>query len=139
MRRTLPNEPSANTIGRYYDAFPLMIMSTSAMASMAEALPDSVIDIRRFRPSLVVDTGDAEGHPELDWIGRRLTVGEVELELVAPCPRCVMVTREVTDDLPQDRTILRHIVKDLDQNVGIYANVVKPGRIANGDQVALVG
>lgn len=124
--------------GTYYDAFPLMIMSTSAVASMAESLPDSAIDIRRFRPSLVVDTGEQAGHPELGWVGRRLKVGEVELELVAPCPRCVMVTREVSDDLPQDRTILRHIVKDLDQNVGIYANVVRSGRIATGNPVTLV-
>lgn len=125
--------------GTYYDAFPLMIMSTSAMRSMAEALPDSNIDVLRFRPSLVLDTGDLGGHPELDWVGRRITVGEVELELVGPCPRCVMVTRTVTDDLPQDRGILRHIVADLDQNVGVYATVVRPGRITAGDPVVVDG
>ena len=79
----------------------------------------------------------AAEHPELDWIGRRITVGEVELDVVGPCPRCVMVTRMVTDDLPQDRAILRHIVGDLDQNVGIYATIAKPGRIATGDAVVV--
>ena len=36
-----------------------------------EAVPDSVIDVRRFRPSLIVDTV-TEGAPELDWIGSRV-------------------------------------------------------------------
>lgn len=123
--------------GTYYDAYPLMLMSTSAMRSMAAALPDSNIDILRFRPSLLLDTGDVDGHPELDWIGRRITVGEIELDVVGPCPRCVMVTRMITEDVPQDRAILRHIVRDLDQNVGVYVTVARPGRIAPGDLVTV--
>ena len=62
--------------GTYHDAFPLLLVSTSALRALQEALPDSAIDIRRFRPSIVVDTGDAAGHPEFDWVGRRLQVGD---------------------------------------------------------------
>ena len=67
--------------GTYYDAFPLMVMTTSALAALARALPDSNVDIRRFRPSLVIDTGDdgadasTPGHPEFDWRGRRALIG----------------------------------------------------------------
>jgi uncharacterized protein len=125
--------------GTYHDAFPLMLMTTSALRSLREALPDSAIDIRRFRPSLVVDTGDTTGHPEQGWEGRRLQVGDATLEITTPCPRCVMVTREIDAETPQDRTILRHIVRDLAQNVGIYATVVAPGTIRTGDPVTLVG
>ena len=124
-------------LGTYYDAFPLMIMSTSAFRSMAEAVPDSVIDVRRFRPSLIVDTGDRGGHPELDWIGSRLTVGEVELEVVTGCPRCVMVTREIDDAVPGDRAILRHIVRDLDQIVGVYARILRTGTVRVSDPVTV--
>jgi uncharacterized protein len=125
--------------GTYHDAFPLMLMTTSALRSLQEALPDSAIDIRRFRPSLVIDTGDTTGHPEQGWEGRRLHVGDATLEITTPCPRCVMVTREIDTAAPQDRTILRHIVRDLAQNVGIYATVVTPGTIRTGDPVTLVG
>lgn len=124
--------------GTYLDAFPLMIMSTSALRSLQAALPDSAIDVKRFRPSFVVDTGDADGHPEFGWTGRRLAIGDAVIEVGAPCPRCVMVTREVSADLPQDRTVLRHVVKDLDQNVGVYATVVTPGAIGVGDDVRFV-
>ena len=125
--------------GTYYDAFPLMVMTTSALAALAQALPDSNVDVRRFRPSLVIDTGDGDaaastpGHPEFDWRGRRALIGSATIEFGAPCPRCVMVTREISDAIPADPSVLRHVVRDLDQNLGIYATVVTPGRVALGD------
>jgi uncharacterized protein len=123
--------------GTYYDAFPLMLMSTSALRSLGEVLAASAIDVRRFRPSLVIDTGDAPGHPEQSWTGCRVRVGTATLEVTVPCPRCVMVTREIDGDVRQDRAILRHIVRDLDQNVGVYATVVTPGTIRTGDAVVV--
>ncbi|MCU1364900.1 MAG: hypothetical protein JWL72_514 [Ilumatobacteraceae bacterium] len=124
--------------GNYYDVYPLMIMSTSAVRSIGAALPDSAVDERRFRPSMVIDTGDADGHPEFAWAGRQLRIGASTLQLGSPCPRCVAVTREFADDLPADRSVLRHIVRDLDQNVGVYATVVTGGPIEVGDSVELV-
>ena len=123
--------------GTYYDAFPLLIVTTSALRSLRDALPGSRIDVRRFRPSVVVDTGDEPGHPEFDWLGKRLGLGNAEVEVTTACPRCVMVTREIDGETPQDRTILRHVVKDLGQNVGVYATVTTPGRIRTGDAVSL--
>ena len=129
--------------GTYYDAFPLMVMSAAALAALARALPESNVDVRRFRPSLVIDTGDdgadasTPGHPEFDWRGRRATIGSATIEFDAPCPRCVMVTREIDDRIPSDRAVLRHIVRDLDQNLGIYATVVEPGVVAVGDPLML--
>lgn len=130
--------------GTYYDVFPLMVMSEAALAALAVALPESNVDIRRFRPSFVVDTGDdgadasTPGHPELDWTGRRATIGGATIEFGAPCPRCVMVTREISSAIPADRAVLRHIVSDLDQNLGIYATVVTPGAIRAGDAMTFV-
>jgi uncharacterized protein YcbX len=128
--------------GTYYDVFPLMVMSEAALAALAAALPDSNVDIRRFRPSIVVDTDGADastpGHPEFDWTGRRATIGGATIEFGAPCPRCVMVTREISPDIPADRAVLRHIVRDLDQNLGIYATIVTPGTIRTGDAMTFV-
>lgn len=124
-------------LGTYLDAFPVMLMTTSALRSLAAALPDSAIDVRRFRPNLVIDTGDAPGHPEFDWVGRRLRLGDVVLDVRAGCPRCVMVTREVSPELPADRAVLRHVVRELDQNVGVYATVSAPGVVSTGDPVEL--
>ena len=128
--------------GTYYDAFALLVMTTAALAALQRALPESSVDVRRFRPSLVIDTGHdgagagTPGHPEFDWRGRRATIGSATIEFDAPCPRCVMVTREIDGSIPADRAVLRHSVRELDQNVGTYATVVTPGRISVGDAVA---
>ena len=119
--------------GTHHDCWPLMIMSTSALRSMRQALPDSVIDWPRFRPSIVIDTGDASGHPEFKWTGRTARIGTAVVEFLAPCPRCVMITREIDHSMPADRAILRHVVRDLDQNVGVYARIATPGVVARGD------
>lgn len=129
--------------GTYYDVFPLMVMTTSALAALGRALPDSNVDIRRFRPSLVVDTGDegvdasTPGHPEFDWSGRRATIGTATIEFGAPCPRCVMVTRDIDEAIPTDRAVLRHIVRDLHQDLGVYATIIEPGTVEVGDRIEL--
>lgn len=123
--------------GTYLDAFPLLVMSTSALRSLQDALPDSTVDVRRFRPNIVIDTGDQPGHPEFDWVGGQITIGDVVLDIIEACPRCVMVTREVTPDVPADRAVLRHIVRDLGQNVGVYAAVSTSGTISVGDPVSV--
>lgn len=127
--------------GTYLDAYPVLVMTSAALEAMAEALPDSVLDVRRFRPNLVIQTDDdsGPGHPELGWEGRTLRVGEAELELVTGCPRCVMVTREIDASIPADRSVLRHVVRELDQLVGMYARVSVPGTVHTGDEVVLSG
>lgn len=125
--------------GTHHDAFPLLLLSTSALRTLAEALPNSVIDERRFRPSLVVDTADEAGHPEFSWVGHRVRIGRAELEIAAACPRCVMVTRAIDDTTPADRMILRHIVHELDQNLGVYATVITPGIVVEGEEVTILG
>jgi uncharacterized protein YcbX len=124
--------------GTHHDCWPLMVMTTSALAALAAALPDSNVDVRRFRPSIVID-GAESGHPEFSWKGRTADIGDATIEFLDPCPRCVMVTRQVDATLPEDRAVLRHIVRDLDQNVGIYARVVRPGSISRGDALAFHG
>ena len=118
--------------GTHYDCWPLMVMTTSAFAALRMALPESVIDERRFRPSIVVD-GAEPGHAEFTW-----SVGSTVIEFLDPCPRCVMPTRRINESIPEDRAILRHIVRDLDQNLGVYARVVQPGSFSLGDSVSFL-
>ena len=40
-------------------------------------------------------------------------------------------------DLPKDPAVLRTIVRESDQAVGVYANVATAGRVADGDAVEL--
>ncbi len=125
--------------GTYFDAFPLLLVTDRSLATLGRREPGAEFDVRRFRPNIVVavdDDVDTE-FPEQDWVGRRLQVGAVELELAAACPRCVMVTRGFAD-VPEDRRVLRTIVREADQNVGAYATVVNTGMLTAHAPVTLL-
>jgi uncharacterized protein YcbX len=124
--------------GTYFDAFPIHIVTDRSLESLSLLAPGSEFDVRRFRPNVVVAVErQVQGDfPEQTWLGRKLQVGDVELEVAVPCPRCVMVTREFAN-LSADRQVLRTIVRHADQNVGVYANVVRPGRLEAGLPVML--
>jgi uncharacterized protein YcbX len=124
--------------GTHHDCWPLLVMTSSALEAIQKAVPDSVVDILRFRPSIVVDTPDETGHPEFSWKGRKGQLGSAVVEFLDPCPRCVMITRRVTDDIPDDRAILRHVIRDLNQAVGIYASIVTPGKVSVGDTLTFL-
>lgn len=121
--------------GTHYDCWPLMVMTTQALEALRAAVPGSNTDVRRFRPSLVVDTGGAPGHPEFGWKGRTARLGSAQLEFLDPCPRCVMVTHKVDGTIDEDRDVLRHIVRDLDQNLGVYGRILEPGSFRVGDEL----
>jgi uncharacterized protein YcbX len=123
--------------GTHYDCWPLMVMTTSAMDALRAALPNSVIDERRFRPSMMVETQET-GHVEFSWKGKRAQMGSAVVEFLDPCPRCVMVTQAVNADIGPDRDILRHIVRDLDQNLGVYARIMTPGVVRVGDTMTFL-
>lgn len=123
--------------GTHYDCWPLMVMTTSAMDALRAALPNSVIDERRFRPSMVIETNEV-GHVEFSWKGKHAKLGSAVVEFLDPCPRCVMVTRQVDSNIGKDVDILRHIVRDLDQNLGVYARVITPGIVHLGDSMEFV-
>lgn len=124
-------------LGTYFDAFPLTILTTAMMEELGRRNPAARFEVARFRPNLVVDTGDAKGFPELDWCGKTVRIGTTTIDIAIPTVRCSMTTH-ATGDLPRDTTVLRTIVREAEQNCGVYCNVATAGEIAVGDSVELV-
>jgi uncharacterized protein YcbX len=60
----------------------------------------------------------------------------VVLKCEIPTVRCGM-TMQAQAELEKDPSILRSIVRDADQNLGIYASVIGPGEVRVGDSVEL--
>ena len=122
--------------GNFFDAFSIHLVTRTTLATLARIAPDLDWDERRFRANLVVESSDREGYPEMGWIGRRVRVGTALLEIVAACPRCVMVTQAV-DELPHDPRVMRTLVRETKHSAGVYASVVEEGKVAIGDRVEL--
>src|SRR5260370_485042 len=89
--------------------------------------------------------GSVDGLPENDWCGRDLRVGaDVVLRVIARTPRCAVPTL-AHGDLPRDAEALRVLARhnrvspmagsDPEPCAGVYAEVLRPGRIRVGDAV----
>ena len=128
-------------LGTYFDVAPLHLLTTASLGTLGRLLPDAVIDPRRFRPNILVES-DGEGvgsgdFVEAGWTGREVRVGGAVLRMEAAAIRCVMTTRS-QPGLPEDRRIMRTLVREASQNLGQYVSVVQPGEMQVGDAVELV-
>ena len=122
--------------GPYFDAFPLLLMTTESLATLSHAAPDHAFQVERFRPNLLIETGSDAPYPERDWIGSTIRIGSAELEITMDCPRCVMTTHGFAD-LPKDPGIMRTLVRENGGDLGVYATVKTPGQVKIGDTLSL--
>lgn len=123
--------------GTLFDSALVHLITTATLDRLRSIAPASRFEPRRFRPNFVIQPADgATGFVENDWIGRTLQLGDVLLQISGPCPRCVMTTLS-QGDLPRDPGVLRTVVQENDGNVGVYASVVRGGRVRRGDSVDL--
>ena len=121
--------------GTYFDAFPIHVLTTASLDEMARLNPAAKWEVRRFRPNFLIETNpDIKGLVEAEWDGRKLRIGGVEIKCEMPAVRCGM-TIQAQQGLEKDPSILRTIVKDAAQNLGVYASVVRSGEVRVGDVV----
>ncbi len=135
----------ATEAATFADLAALHLMTSSTMGRLRTLAPDATIEPRRFRPNLVIDTGDEAEFLEDQWVGRTLRIGEhVEVQITLRTPRCVMTTVE-QPGLDRDPEVLRAAANNRhDLGVGtfacagVYAEVTADGPVALGDVVIVV-
>jgi uncharacterized protein YcbX len=129
--------------GGFFDLSPIHVLTTNSISELGRLEPTSAIDVRRFRPNIVVAVDDEEGFVENDWDVIR--IGDVELGVVTAVPRCVMTTL-AQDELARDPNVLRGTAKHnmletpLLGNLpclGVYASPRTNGTVRVGDAVAV--
>ena len=115
----------------HQDLGSISIVGSASIAWCAEHLGVDA-DHRRLRPNVLVETD--EPFIEEIWVGRRIAIGTAVLEVVQRIERCRTI------DLPQNGVTtptpwLRSLAGDRDLRIGVYADVVTPGRLSIGDPV----
>jgi len=118
--------------GTWLDLADVHLLTTASVASAAALAPTSTWDVRRFRPTTLIDT-TAGDWPEDAW--GPIALGVVHADVFLPTPRCSMPSR-AQPGLDRDKLIGTTIRDRHDNNLGAYATVVLGGRVAVGDAVS---
>ena len=122
--------------GSYVDAYPLHLMSRNAL-DWLRGRTGLDIDVRRFRPNLLIDVqGHGDEPAEDDWVGWRLAIGDVRLRIDSQTVRCGMPSRaQPLFGLAAQPTLTRALVDHCQRQLGVNVLVEQPGLIRAGDPI----
>jgi uncharacterized protein YcbX len=119
-----------------YDVLPLSLITTPTIAAV-DALVAPALEVRRFRPNLLVEPTADDAFAEDAWVGAVLRIGGLLMRVDQRDKRCVMVNVD-PDTTARDPEVLRTIARERQSCLGVYGSTVQPGRVAVGDAVVLV-
>jgi uncharacterized protein YcbX len=116
------------------------ILSTGSLRALGQAAGVSEpVDPRRFRMLFGVEGIGA--HEEDEWVGRRVQIGEAEVEVVGNTGRCLVTSRHPDSGARNLATldVLAQYRGDADTTerlaFGVWGAVKKPGVVQLGDPV----
>ena len=119
-----------------FDAMPVSVLTTSTLARIAGA-HGSAVAPARFRANIVIRPDDP-AETEQDWLGRSLSFGPGP---DAPClhldwaiPRCAMIGID-PETGARDAALIRTVVRQFGNAVGVYCAVWAPGTVRLGDRI----
>ena len=130
------------------DAGPLLLTTVASLRQLNGWIADEAaergeepveIEMTRFRPSVVVDSGD-EPFAEDDWT--TLRIGDVRFRLSEHCDRCVLTTidpQTLTGGKEPLRSLARHRQWDHKTWFGVRLVPTDAGVIRVGDAVSVDG
>lgn len=113
-----------------FDTMPLSLMTTQTVGSFA-ALVDVDLDVRRFRPNVLIEASGDLPFREDAWVGRSVSVGAARVRMDQRDKRCVPVN---VDPLTtrRDPQVRRAIARERQACLGVYGSTVAPGEVAVG-------
>ncbi|WP_028782353.1 MOSC domain-containing protein [Thalassobacillus devorans] len=116
----------------------ILLATDASLNKLHELWGKDEVDSRRFRPNLILSLKDKIPFVEEEWMGRRMKIGnEVEIEFVGHCKRCMIITVN-PENAERDPSIHKTVIKERDNNFGVYASVIKTGDIRVNDEVHLL-
>lgn len=143
--RDVPNDLFGS--GTLHDAAAVHLLTTATLNRLAQLHPASDLDVRRFRPNVVVDSDSQVPYfMENGWLKRHIEIGTINVRITAPMMRCVMITRPQVG-LRKDIGLLRVLAEHNRLDVlamgkypclGVAGRVRVAGAVRAGDEVRLM-
>lgn len=117
----------------------ITLHSRESLAAVGLALRDPALDEARFRSNIAID--GVQAWAEQDWIGRRIRIGGVELNVTRPKTRC-LATHANPRTGERDLRVMQTLVSAFGQQEPTFAVALmthgEGGEIVVGDTVELV-
>lgn len=118
-----------------FDTMPLSLLSTHSIAALEQLVGTELVP-ERFRPNLLVEAGGDGSFPEDRWVGSVLRIGGMAMRVDKRDERCVMINVDPLS-AARDASVLKAVARERQACLGVYGQVVTPGRVAVGDAVLL--
>jgi uncharacterized protein YcbX len=97
-------------------------------------------DVRRFRPNVVIDTGDAQPFEEDWWVGKVLEFGREgtgpAVSVTMRDKRCVMLNLD-PDTAEANAEFMKAVIRMNENHAGVYGTVIRTGEVRVGQVVSL--
>lgn len=122
-----------------FDSMPVSVISTATATGLGERF-GRVIDMRRFRTNILVETPNGRAARETEWVGGTLIFGEEttgpRLRANVAIDRCAMITID-PETGARDPALLGGVVEDFNNEIGVRCATEATGTIAVGDPVRI--
>jgi uncharacterized protein len=118
-----------------FDALPLSLITTQSVGRLG-VLAGRPLDVRRFRPNLLVEAHGGEPFPEDAWTGCTLRIGDALVRLDSRDQRCVVVNIDPTT-ADRDPVVFRTVARNRRARLGLYGSTARPGPVAVGDPIVV--
>jgi uncharacterized protein YcbX len=120
-----------------FDEAPVSIINLVTIVEI-EREAGQELDVRRFRPNIVVETSSSKPFAEDSWLGRSLCFGaEADgpaVSIAMRDKRCVMINLD-PETAEADINVTKAAVELNGNHAGVYATVLRAGELAVGQKV----
>jgi uncharacterized protein YcbX len=122
-----------------FDETPVSVIASETIREIGR-LAGRTLDVRRFRPNVLVRLLRPAPWQEDEWVGGVLSFGEGDdapaIAVTMRDERCSMVNLD-PDSASIAPEVMKAVVREHQNTAGIYATVTRPGRLAVGQTVFL--
>lgn len=122
----------------FADGFPLLVTSEGSLGELNDDLAEAgepPLPMRRFRPNIVVSGVPARAEDRHGW----LAIGDLVLDLVKPCDRCIVTTTDQETGLRTGQEPLRTLgrIRRNTRTAGVWFGQNAVARLRDGERATI--
>jgi uncharacterized protein YcbX len=99
------------------------------------------LDVLRFRPNIIIESGGVEPFAEDEWVGKTLRFGADDngpvVSITMRDLRCVMINLD-PETAEADSSVMKAALRLNANHAGVYATVIRSGELRLDQKVYLV-